>query len=166
MNLQQAAIEAGIYPSLAWMWPLCIDSFIFMGSLFILQASIRNQPIWQGWLTVISFTAVSVAFNIIHSPIDWFSRAAHAVAPIALCGSLEMLMLQLKRDMMSVSDPGETPEPLPPVNPDKLQKVKDWFTVHPNSTINQARQALRMGPDTVKTCHEYLIVVGELQKPE
>ena len=163
VNLMAAAGQAGIPDYLTWMWPLCLDAFIIMGSLFVLQSNLDNLPQWQGWLVVILFTVTSISFNIAHSPSDLLSRVAHAVPPVALCVSLELLMIQIKRDLLKATEKEETlSDTLLSITPDKLEKVKSWFTVNPNSTINQARIALCMGPATVKSCREYLIKNNQL----
>lgn len=163
VNLMAAATEAGIPNFLNWVWPLCLDAFIIMGSLFVLQANLDNQPQWQGWLVVILFTVTSTVFNIAQSPSNYMSQAAHAVPPIALCASLEMLMIQIKRDLLKATEEDTSGQDLQvPIPPEKLEKVRSWFTVNPNSTINQARIALGMGPATVKSCRDYLIKSNQI----
>lgn len=81
INLQAVAIEAGINPWLSWLWPACIDALLIAGSLMILRSSIRDESPLIGWSVLLSFTAVSTAFNVIHSPADLTAQAAHAVPP-------------------------------------------------------------------------------------
>ncbi|HWQ66279.1 MAG TPA: DUF2637 domain-containing protein [Methanospirillum sp.] len=161
VNLTAAAIQAGIPDSLAWMWPLCIDSFISMGAVFILQSNLNREPSWQGWGVLISFTVASGAFNIVHSPPDFWSQVAHVIPPVAQCVSLELLMIRIKRDLMTSPEltvgSEITPDLPAAISQEKIEKVREWFTVNPNGTINQARIALSMGPATVKNCRAYLI---------
>lgn len=159
LNLMSAAIDAGIIPALAWLWPLTIDAFLIMGSLFILQSSLQDEKPAEGWIVVSVFTVISIGFNIAHSPADWLSRAAHAIPPIALCWSLHMLMVRLKRDLMK---PDTADEIIAPASPEKIEKVRSWFTDNPDSSISQARQALKMGYSTVSACREYLVSTGQL----
>lgn len=100
-NLQAAALQAGISPWLSWLWPVCIDALLIAGSLMILRSSLRNESAMIGWSVLISFTAVSTAFNVIHSPEGMISRAAHAIPPVALCVSIELLMMTIRSDLMT-----------------------------------------------------------------
>ena len=166
VNLTAAAIEAGIIPVLAPLWPLCLDAFIVMGSIFVLQANLNHEPSWPGWITLLCFTVISTAFNIAHSPPGYLSQAAHALPPIALCASLELLMIRIKRDLLAsqrvTEDPEYTLSNQDPISPEKVQKVREWFTVNPGGTIEQARKALGLGWSTVRNCREYLITSGQL----
>lgn len=100
-NLQAAALQAGISPWLSWLWPVCIDALLIAGSLMILRSSLRNESPVIGWSVLISFTAVSTAFNVLHSPEELVSQAAHAVPPVALCVSIELLMMTIRSDLMT-----------------------------------------------------------------
>jgi hypothetical protein len=166
VNLTAAAIEAGIIPTLAPLWPLCLDAFIVMGSLFVLQANLNHEPSWPGWITLLCFTVVSTGFNIAHSSPGILSQSAHALPPIALCASLELLMIRIKRDLLAsqrVTEDRETPLSLSDqISQEKVLKVREWFTVNPGGTIEQARKALGMGWSTVRDCREYLINSGQL----
>jgi len=98
-NLQAGAVQAGISPWLSWAWPVCIDALLIAGSLMILRSSLRQESTRFGWVVVIVFTVVSVAFNIAHSPDDLTSRAAHAVPPVTLMVSIEMFTLIIRSDL-------------------------------------------------------------------
>lgn len=100
-NLQAAALQAGISPCLSWLWPVCIDALLIAGSLMILRSSLRNESPMIGWSVLISFTTVSIAFNVLHSPEGMISQAAHAVPPVALCVSIELLMMTIRSDLMT-----------------------------------------------------------------
>jgi len=114
VNLQDAALEAGINSWLAFLWPICIDAVLVAGSLMILRSSLRNEPAGIGWLVLLGFTAISTGFNIVHSPEEITSRLAHAVPPISLCVSIEILMLIIRSDLKgSVSVPVHDAEPEP-----------------------------------------------------
>lgn len=98
-NLQAAAIEAGINPWLSWLWPVCIDAVLIGGSLMILRSSLKNESSIVGWSVLLSFTCISTTFNVFYSPDDIFSRAAHALPPVALCVSVELLMIIIRSDL-------------------------------------------------------------------
>lgn len=98
-NLQAGAVQAGITPWLAWAWPVCIDALLIAGSLMILRSSLKQESTLFGWLVVVTFTGVSICFNIAHSPGDIVSQAAHAVPPITLMVSIEMFTMIIRSDL-------------------------------------------------------------------
>jgi len=104
-NLAESAIDAGIEPLLAPMWPLCLDLFLAGSSLYILRSNLLSEDPTPGWAVLIIFTAVSTAFNVIHSPDNLTAQSTHAVPPIALCISLELLMMILKSDLSRTEEP-------------------------------------------------------------
>jgi len=149
-NLVETAIEAGISPLLAPAWPLLLDSFLLAASLFILRANLLNEDSRIGWLVLLVFTGVSTAFNVYHSPEDFAARAAHAVPPIALCVSLELLMMILKSDLTRETKVEEVSiEPSPNTievveEPEEVEKVRLYFESNPGTSVNKARQDLKM----------------------
>lgn len=149
-NLVETAIEAGISPLLAPAWPLLLDSFLLVASLFILRANLLNEDSRIGWLVLLVFTGVSTAFNVYHSPEDFAARAAHAVPPIALCVSLELLMMILKSDLTRETKVEEVSiEPSPNTiehveEPEEVEKVRRYFELNPGTSVNKARQDLKM----------------------
>jgi|GEM_PF-1544074 len=110
-NLQEAALEAGINPWLTWMWPLCIDAILIGGSLMILRSSLKHESSIVGWLVLLAFTTISTVFNVLHSPSDILSRSAHAIPPIALCVSVELLMIIIRSDLRSTSPVTDIDQP-------------------------------------------------------
>lgn len=153
-NLNAAAIEAGIPPSLSWLFPLNLDLFLVAASLFILYGNLSNESTRLGWGVLIIFTGVSTAFNMAHSPIDSMSRLSHAVSPIALCISMELLMLilhytiksgKMEPPIIPVSDhvvdipdiKMEIPDeiPIPVKKSTKGEMIIQFFTDNPDSTV-------------------------------
>ena len=142
-NLVETAIEAGISPLLAPMWPVCLDAFLLAGSLFILRANLLGETPTPGWAVLLVFTGVSTAFNVYHSPENLVARAAHAVPPIALCVSLELLMMILKSDLTRETKADE-PTVEPVKEPEEVEKVRRYFELNPGTSVNKARQDLKM----------------------
>ena len=142
-NLVETAIEAGISPLLAPMWPICLDSFLLCSSLFILRSNLLNEDSRIGWAVLLVFTGVSTAFNVYHSPENFAARAAHAVPPIALCVSLELLMMILKSDLTRETKVVE-PTVEPVEEPEEVEKVRRYFELNPGTSVNKARQELKM----------------------
>lgn len=144
-NLQAAALEAGISPWLSWLWPLTVDALLIAGSLMILRSNLRNESPWVGWMVLLSFTLVSTIFNVLHSPADVISQAAHAVPPVALCVSIELLMMCIKSDLkVQPVQPMSTPAPMS--TPDKIVQ---YFKEQPMSSHAQAAEALGLSRSTV-----------------
>ena len=108
-NLRYAAEISLIDPVLTWAWPLCIDSLLVSGSLLVLRNSLRGESTRFGWLVLSVFTGVSIAFNVAVSPETWISRAAHAIPPITLMVSVEIL-LSIVRSDLSVALPVQEDE--------------------------------------------------------
>jgi predicted XRE-type DNA-binding protein len=144
-NLQAAALQAGISPWLSWLWPVCIDALLIAGSLMILRSSLRNESPWVGWIVLLSFTLVSTIFNVLHSPADVVSQAAHAVPPVALCVSIELLMMCIKSDLkVQPEPPMSTPAPM-----STKERILHYFKEQPMSTHTQAAEALGISRSTV-----------------
>ena len=100
-NLRYAAEISLIDPVLTWAWPLCVDSLLVSGSLLVLRNSLRGESTRFGWLVLSVFTGVSIAFNVAVSPDTWISRAAHAIPPITLMVSVEILLSIVRSDLSS-----------------------------------------------------------------
>lgn len=98
-NLVYAAIISGIPPMLAPAFPICLDAFLLVGSLTIVRASLRQESTLPGWIVLIVFTAVSVGFNVSVAPEGWLPVASHAVPPISMAISLELLASFIRSDM-------------------------------------------------------------------
>lgn len=179
-NLQAAALEAGITPWLSWLWPVCVDALLIAGSLMILRSSIKGESPLVGWSVLLVFTGVSTLFNVLHSPDRLTAQAAHAVPPIALCVSIELFMMTIKSDLVSVSDQGGVqadrhpwPEDRPHDHPDdqgiatpdqgsergdghvysqvhNARKVAEYFTSNPDSSVSEAARALGVSRSTIR----------------
>lgn len=167
-NLQDAALEAGIKPWLSWLWPVCIDALLIAGSLMILRSSLRNESPLIGWIVLLSFTGVSTMFNVLHSPAAIVSQAAHAVPPVALCVSIELLMMTIRSDLMVgehvctctsdhacahvISSPEQLHEHMSRSDDhiDKSVQIRLYFTDHPGCSVAQAARELNMSRHTVK----------------
>lgn len=99
-NLMDVAIKAGFNPLLAWAWPLCLDCLLISGSLVVLRASLKNEPTYVGWLVVGVFTTISTIFNISNGSNDLLSQVAHAMPPLSLMVSIELLVMVIKSDLI------------------------------------------------------------------
>jgi len=110
-NLHQSAIEMGIPYPMNYIFPLTIDAFLIICTLYVLYAGQRCKPAWEGWLFLVIYTAASIAFNIHMAPDDNWSKAGFAMCPVGLCIALHFLMRILEIEMGGC--------PVPPAPPEK-----------------------------------------------
>lgn len=90
-SLRTLATQAGVNPSLAFLFPIVIDGLILSGSLLILFYAERGIRTHLGvFLTGLGVVA-SIAGNVAVSPGDITSRLVHAAPPLVLFLSLEAL---------------------------------------------------------------------------
>lgn len=92
--LHALALEKGIKPGLAWLWPLTLDAFMISASLSVLRASLNDEGKVYPWALVGAFTVASIAFNVLHAPADLLARAIFALPPAVVFLSFELLMGQ------------------------------------------------------------------------
>ena len=157
VNLRDIAIQAGIPEHLAFMWPLCLDAFLILSSIYILKADTSGESTLIGWIILITFTSISVIFNMQGST-TIISMAIHAIPPISLCVSLELLMQMIRsidNDVPAViiSDHPET-------NGDR---IKQYLINNPGKTIRDAASDLSCSPATVSKYKRQLhfITIGD-----
>lgn len=98
-NLHESAVEMGIPWPMSFIFPLTIDAFLIICTLFVLYAGQKCKPTWEGWIFLVLYTFASIAFNIHMAPDDWWSRAGFAMCPIGLCIALHFLMRILETEM-------------------------------------------------------------------
>lgn len=178
-NLTATAVDAGIPLPLAYLWPICLDCFLVVATLFIFISNHLDKTTAPGWAVLIVFTGVSAGFNIVHSPDNLVAQAAHAIPPVALCICLEVLMIVLRCQqeyacpaavqidepeqksedlpVESAPDPEKPDDPLPeiprprPAGKGNAIAVATYFAANPNATIKQASKDLGLSWGTVKT---------------
>ncbi|MCP4544231.1 MAG: DUF2637 domain-containing protein [Chloroflexi bacterium] len=94
--LRDLAIDNGVNPRLAWMWPLTIDGFLLVASLAVVCNNLLGERARYQWTLVILFTGASVIFNVLHSPDNLLAQIIGAVPPVAMALAFELAMSQLK----------------------------------------------------------------------
>ena len=92
--LHQLAVANQVPRPLAWIWPLIVDGFIIVASLAILHAVQRQLTARYPWALLVAFSALSVAFNVLHAPPSAIARLVAAIPPLTLVLSFELLMRQ------------------------------------------------------------------------
>lgn len=153
VNLRDTAIKAGIPEDLAFMWPLCLDAFLILSSIYILRADMKGESTLIGWITLIAFTGISVIFNMQGSS-SIISMATHAVPPISLCVSLELLMQMLRGMDGEVTMVIREEQP-----PDRSDQIKQYLISHPDVSLREAGEYLKCSPATVQKYRKQLPVI-------
>ena len=138
--LHGLALAEGVDPALAWMWPLIVDGFIVVASLAVLHAVLERRSTLYPWCLVLGFSAISVAFNVLHAAPTPVARLVGAVPPLALVLSLELLMRQTRA---ALEQPARG-KPASPARP-SLEVVRPSGDIAANASalIRQHRQAGR-----------------------
>jgi hypothetical protein len=97
--LHSLALTQGVPAALAWVWPLVVDGFIVVASLSVVRAVSDNRRAYYPWLLVLTFSTISVAFNVVHAAPTVVARFVAAIPPTALVLSFELLMRQLRQQL-------------------------------------------------------------------
>ncbi|MDX8551908.1 DUF2637 domain-containing protein [Methanospirillum sp. J.3.6.1-F.2.7.3] len=179
-SLRSSAVEAGFDPILAWCWPICIDALLISGSLMVLRNSLQRDSTRFGWLVLSAFTLVSILFNVIVSPETWMSRAAHAIPPITLMVSVEILLSIIRSDL---SPKGNTPVTYQDVTSERgditppvtlihqgtgkgvtTDQVLQFFRENPSASYVTAAANLKIARQTVSRHVSRLLEDGRLER--
>lgn len=94
--LRDLAVQQGIAPDVAWLYPAIIDGAIIVFSLSVVQVSLAGERPRYPWVLVGVFTALSVVLNILHAAATILPKLMAAIPPVALFLSFELLMNQIK----------------------------------------------------------------------
>lgn len=94
--LRDLAVQQGIAPDVAWLYPAIIDGAIIVFSLSVVQVSLAGERPRYPWVLVGVFTALSVMLNILHAAATILPKLMAAIPPVALFLSFELLMNQIK----------------------------------------------------------------------
>lgn len=94
--LTALAIEVGIEPERAWLYPAIIDGAVIIFSLNVLRTNLAQEKPTYAWVLVSVFTLLSIVLNVIHAEQHVLARVFGAIPPIALFLSFELLMSQIK----------------------------------------------------------------------
>ncbi len=113
--LHSLAAQQGVPAALAWLWPLVVDGFIVVASLSVVRAVAEQRRAVYPWTLVLAFSAISVAFNIVHAAPTLVARLVAAIPPAALVLSFELLMRQLRAALRQGAEPLPAIEPQPAV---------------------------------------------------
>lgn len=138
-NLHESALLMGIPGIMAVIFPLTIDAFLIICTLYVLYAGRMSKPTWEGWIFLILYTIASIAFNVHMAPDDWWSRAGFAMCPIGLCIALHFLMRILEIEMGSCEVKEEAKKP--------TEEYKIWEPEHVNCKCAIQEQPIIEDPE-------------------
>lgn len=65
--LRDLAIQIGVAPTIAWLYPAIIDGAIVIFSLCVLRANLNGEHTVYPWALVTVFTILSIVLNIIRT---------------------------------------------------------------------------------------------------
>jgi len=99
--LHSLALTQGVPALLAWMWPLVVDGFIVVASLSVVRAVADGRLARYPWLLVLTFSTISITFNVVHAAPTVVARFVASIPPTALVLSFELLMRQLRQQLRS-----------------------------------------------------------------
>ena len=94
--LRDLAVQQGIAPDVAWLYPAIIDGAIIVFSLSVVQVSLAGERPRYPWVLVGVFTGLSVMLNVLHAAATILPKLMAAIPPVALFLSFELLMNQIK----------------------------------------------------------------------
>lgn len=97
--LHDVAAWAGIGPGLQWAVPVFIDGAILTYALAVLVHRSRGESVWPSWISLATFTAMSVAANAAHAVAapqelwwqTWVGAALAALAPLGVFAATEQM---------------------------------------------------------------------------
>ncbi|MBN1165913.1 MAG: DUF2637 domain-containing protein [Methanospirillaceae archaeon] len=111
-------------------WPICIDALLISGSLMVLRGSVQGSSTLLGWGVLVSYTAISTGLNIAHAPGGLLEQASHAIPPISLCISVELLMSIIRSDLTAdVSAPTQLVD-----KENRADMIRSYIELHPDVT--------------------------------
>ncbi len=95
----------------AWAWPATLDSFVIVGELLVLRASLLRRVDWFATILVAAGSGGSIVLNVVSvgARVDAVTQVVAAVPPVAALLAFTALMRQLHRALAPAS-----PTPLPP----------------------------------------------------
>jgi hypothetical protein len=109
--LTKEAIKMGINPSIAWLFPVIVDTSIIAGSLFVIWATINQErkKVYMGYVVILVTTLLSALLNRYHSPSDnWLSILYYIVPPIMLAVLTYLLERMIETTILKMDTENKT----------------------------------------------------------
>lgn len=109
--LTKEAIKMGINPSIAWLFPVIVDTSIIAGSLFVIWATINKErnKVRMGYIVIIVTTFLSALLNRYHSPSDnWLSILYYIIPPMMLAVLTYLLERMIETTILNMDMENKT----------------------------------------------------------
>ncbi len=99
----------------AWAWPATLDSFVGVGELLVLRASLMRRVDWFAVTLTALGSIGSIALNVVSvgARVDLVTQIVAAVPPVAALLAFTALMRQLHRALAPAAPVGPEPERVP-----------------------------------------------------
>jgi len=94
--LRNLALDNGIQKGLGFLWPLGLDAFMAVASLYLLWAHLNRT--WEPLplALVMVATGASVVFNVAHAPPTNMARAVAALPPLVAFMAFEVFIIMVR----------------------------------------------------------------------
>jgi hypothetical protein len=94
--LRDVARENGIKKDMAWLWPLGLDAFMAVASLYMLWTHLNKE--WEPLPLALVMVAMgaSVVFNVVHAPGHSLARAVAALPPLVAFMAFEVFIIMVR----------------------------------------------------------------------
>jgi hypothetical protein len=91
-SLFELALQSGISPGVAWIWPLSLDGLMVLSSLVRIRYSMEGKTHKMGTYVLGAATLASIVLNVAHAPGNPISQIVFGIPPMVLFLSAEMTM--------------------------------------------------------------------------
>lgn len=134
-HLAHVAQSYGMGSVAGWVWPATIDSFIIVGELLVLRASLRGGRDWFAYTLTVIGSLGSVALNVagVGAHMLVMNYVVAAVPPVAALLAFAALMRGVRARLSTEAT--EAVDPLP------VHPVPETVNVHPETQVNGGEQA-------------------------
>lgn len=100
-SLVSLAVSCGIDPSVAWIWPLCLDGVMIVCAVIRMHYSLIGGEFKLAGYTMYASTTLSVLLNGYHAPGGVVSVVMFAMQPVMLFITTEMSVRMIQDIMIS-----------------------------------------------------------------
>lgn len=107
--LHVLAAGHGLQDQRAWAWPATIDTFIVIGEVLILRASLLGRVDWLAVTLTASGSVGSIVLNVASAgEVDRMTQVVHAVPP---CGALLIFTALMRQIYRALTAPARPTDP-------------------------------------------------------
>lgn len=94
--LRQLALDNGIRHGLGWLWPLGLDAFMAVASLYMLWAHMNREWEVLPLMLIMVVMGASVVFNIVNAPDNSLARSVAALPPLVAFMAFEVFIIMVR----------------------------------------------------------------------